>query len=259
VIEKQVELPTDDGRMGCFIVHPDRGGPFPVVLFYMDAPGIREELRDMARRLATTGCYVMLPNLYYRSDVEELGTLATDSDLARMRALMRSIDIPEVMRDTDAMLAFAKNDDAASRGPAGTVGYCMSGKYAIAAAARNPDRIKAAASVYGVHLVTKGENEPYLPVDAVTGEVYVAAAENDRFVPLEEMTVLAEDFRAKGVNGEVEVYPGVDHGFAFPNRMAYDKAAAEKHWARLHALFDRNLRGLGDQRGAAMNALNASA
>ena len=33
----------------------------------MDAPGIREELRDMARRLATVGYYVVLPNLYYRA------------------------------------------------------------------------------------------------------------------------------------------------------------------------------------------------
>lgn len=213
----------------------------------------------MARRLASAGYFVMLPNLYYRSGVEELGTLSTDSDLTRMRALMRSIDIPEAMRDTDAMLAFADKDGMANGGPAGTVGYCMSGKYAIAAAVRHPDRIKVAASVYGVHLIAKGENKPYLPVDKIAGEIYVAAAENDRFVPLHEMKILAEDFAAKGAKAEVEIYPGVEHGFAFPNRIAYNKAAAEKHWARLHALFDRNLRGLGNQRGAVMNALNASA
>jgi carboxymethylenebutenolidase len=32
----------------------------------MDAPGWREELRDMARRLASVGYFVVLPNLYYR-------------------------------------------------------------------------------------------------------------------------------------------------------------------------------------------------
>jgi carboxymethylenebutenolidase len=37
------------------------------VFMLMDAPGIREELRDMARRLATVGYYVLLPNLYYRA------------------------------------------------------------------------------------------------------------------------------------------------------------------------------------------------
>jgi len=40
---------------------------------------------------------------------------------------------------------------------------------------------------------------------------------------------------------EVELYPGVEHGFAFPQRAAYDKAAAERHWERLFALFKRRL------------------
>jgi carboxymethylenebutenolidase len=62
MIDQQIDIPTRDGMIATFITHPDRGGPFPVILFYMDAPAIREELRDMARRLATSGYYVMLPN-----------------------------------------------------------------------------------------------------------------------------------------------------------------------------------------------------
>ena len=53
--------------METFICHPERGGPYPAVFFLMDAHGIREELQDMARRLATVGYYVLLPNLYYRA------------------------------------------------------------------------------------------------------------------------------------------------------------------------------------------------
>ena len=61
MIERQLDIPTRDGATTTFIVHPERGGPHPAVLFFMDAPAIREELRDMARRLATSGYYVMLP------------------------------------------------------------------------------------------------------------------------------------------------------------------------------------------------------
>ena len=51
----------------------------------MDAHGIREELKDMARRLGTVGYYVLLPNLYYRAgrdtiygpDVQEEGSADT--------------------------------------------------------------------------------------------------------------------------------------------------------------------------------------
>ena len=97
MIEQQIAIPTKDGHTATFIVHPERGGPFPVILFYMDAPAIREELRDMARRLATSGYYVMLPNLYYRSGVMELGALPADPNAPerkRMFQLMASLNIP---------------------------------------------------------------------------------------------------------------------------------------------------------------------
>ena len=48
---------------------------------------------------------------------------------------------------------------------------------------------------------------------------------------------------AAGVTHRIEIYPETGHGFAFPKRPAYVKAAAERHWERLFALFKRNLRG----------------
>ena len=66
VIERHLDIASADGAMNTFVVHPEEGGPFPVVLFYMDAPGKREELHDMARRIAAVGYFVVLPNLYYR-------------------------------------------------------------------------------------------------------------------------------------------------------------------------------------------------
>ena len=67
MIEDTLDIATKDGAMETFVCRPERGGPFPPVLLLMDAPGVREELRDMARRLATVGYYVLLPNLYYRA------------------------------------------------------------------------------------------------------------------------------------------------------------------------------------------------
>src|SRR5438105_3394831 len=67
MIDRELDIVTPDGTMNTFVTHPEEGGPFPVVLFYMDAPGKREELHDMARRIGTVGYYVMVPNLYYRS------------------------------------------------------------------------------------------------------------------------------------------------------------------------------------------------
>ena len=64
--ERVVDIPTRDGQMHSWIFHPDRAGPHPTVILYMDSVGIREELCDMAGRIASVGYYVLVPNLYYR-------------------------------------------------------------------------------------------------------------------------------------------------------------------------------------------------
>lgn len=244
MIEKTVEIATRDGSCTTFVAHPDREGPHPPVLFYMDAPAIREELRDMARRLASAGYYVMLPNLYYRAGVLELAISGFGADApwrAQMVELMGSITIPLIMSDSDAFVAYADADPVAKRGPMGAMGYCMSGQYAINAAARYPDRIKAAASLYGVLLMTDSADSPHLMARKAKGELYFACAETDRWAPLEMVAALRADLATHKVNAEVELYPGAEHGFAFPQRPAYQKAGAERHWTRLHALFRRSL------------------
>src|SRR6185503_14940719 len=125
MIEKTVEIETADGRTTTFIVHPERDGPHPVILFLMDAPAIREELRDMARRFATSGYYVMLPNLYYRAGVMELGPralIADTSERKQMGDLMMGLGIAQVMTDCAGMLAFADSDKAANAKLVGAVG-----------------------------------------------------------------------------------------------------------------------------------------
>jgi carboxymethylenebutenolidase len=242
MIERQIDIATKDGASTTFIVHPERGGPHPVVVFLMDAPAIREELRDMCRRLATCGYYVMLPNLYYRAGVMELGPEALSADTparARMFTLMEGLSIGHVMDDLDGMLAFADGDGTARADMVGTVGYCMSGRFAVCAAGHRPERVKATASIYGVRLVTDDARSPHLIAKAGPAEFYFACAEFDNWAPLEMVEQLKRDLA--GANGEVELYPGVHHGFAFPQRAAYDKAAAERHWERIIALFRRRL------------------
>lgn len=245
MIERIVDVATGVGAMETFVCHPEREGPHPVVLFLMDAPGIRDELYDMARRMATVGYYVLLPNLYYRAgrdtkygpDVLEHGS----AEHTRMRAVRTKMTIPPVMDDVAALIAFADGDAAAKPGPVGCHGYCMSGPYALAAAARYPDRIAAAASFYGTWLVSDAEESPHLTFANTKGELYISCAEHDELAPLPMVDELRGLFQASGVAGELELHPGVHHGFAFPGRWCYDKPTAERHWERLIALYRRRL------------------
>jgi carboxymethylenebutenolidase len=245
MIEQTIDIATTDGAMETFIVHPERGGAHPAVMLMMDAPGIREELRMMARRLATVGYYVLLPNLYYRAgrdtiygaDVLEKGS----AEQARMRAVRTKMTIPPVMADVGTMLEFVDKQAAAKRGPAGIHGYCMSGPYALAAAARYPERIGAAATFYGTWLVNDAEESPHLNLAKIKGEVHISCAEHDELAPLPMVEELKTLFERAGTAGEIEMYMGVHHGFAFPERWCYDVPAAERHWERLIALYRKKL------------------
>ena len=115
------------------------------------------------------------------------------------------------------------------------------GPYALAAAARCPERIAAAASFYGTWLVSGAEESPHLLLGKVQGELYIACAEHDELAPLPMVEELRGLFRRAGTAGEIELYPAVHHGFAFPEARVYDKPAAERHWERLIALYRRRL------------------
>jgi len=59
--------------MNTFICHPETLRPSARDPLFMDAPGYpRGNCGIWPRRLATVGYYVLLPHLYYRSNVEEL-------------------------------------------------------------------------------------------------------------------------------------------------------------------------------------------
>ena len=246
MIEHRVEIVTDASVMDTFVAHPERNGPSPVILFYMDAPGIREELRDMVRRLATVGYTVVLPNLYYRAGtgttLDQSRTREEGPERERMWKLMYGINNALIMDDTRALLAFIDEQPYALTARIGCVGYCMSGQYVFTAAAEFPDRIAAMASFYGVGLVTDRPDSPHLRAGRITADMYFGCAEIDDYAPPDVVLELERTLAATSATFEVERYPGTEHGFAFPKRAVYDKAAAERHWERLFALFRRALR-----------------
>ena len=143
------------------------------------------------------------------------------------------------MEDTRALLTYAEGQAAANTKIVGTVGYCMSGRYAVNAATHFPDRVKAAASVYGTHLAT----------DQPTARISPQARPRPNSIspaPRPTSTRRRRSSRRssegmKGARNEVEIYPGTHHGFAFPKRPVYHRDAAERHWERLLALYRRNL------------------
>ena len=240
--EQDVTVTTKYGRQACFAACPDDPGAYPAIILYMDAPGFREELRDQARRIAKHGYFCLLPDLYYR-----LGTLRfdiprrNDAMSVVIRGAMQSLTNTAVMDDTGGMLAWLDAQDKVEPGPVGCVGHCMSGPFAVCAAARYP-RMRAAASLYGVNMVTEAEDSPHRQVANVQGELYIAFAEVDPGVGADVIPALQRVLAQSKTRHVVETVPHTHHGYCFAARADYNPVAAEATWTKLFDLWYRNLK-----------------
>lgn len=242
MIEQDVVVTTKYGSMASFAACPDAPGDFPAIIFYMDAPGTREELRNMARRIAKHGYFCLLPDLYYR-----LGRLRfdiprrNDAMSVVIRGAMNSLTNEMVADDTAGMIAFLDGQEKVRPGPLGCVGHCMSGSFVTTVAARFP-RMAATASLYGVGLVTDKADSPHLLASQIKGELYYAFAEIDPSVPQNVVPDLRVALDKARVRYALETLEGTHHGFCFAARQDYDPKAAEHSWAKILDLWNRNLK-----------------
>lgn len=248
----RTDLRTDDGTLDLYTFVPSGGtGPWPAVILYMDAFGIRPDLAAMAQRLASGGYFVAVPNLYYRSgafapfDPRQVVNEGPERD--RFKGMIASIDGAKVMRDTAAVIEFLDRSPAARPGGIGVVGYCMGGGYALNAAGTFAERVTAAASFHGGSLATARADSPHLLAHRIRAKVYVGVAAVDPSFTSEQQERLEQALAQAGVDYTLETYEGARHGFAVTGHLVYDRDASERHWQRLGAL----LQQLGSDPGVA--------
>ena len=240
--EQQIEVATPDGRMPTFMAHPDGEGPFPVVLVLMDGLGFREALCDVARRLAATGVYAMLPDLYYRAG--PIAPIERDEpgEWDRMMSLVQSLSDDRVVRDAEALLDHANGDAAARANVAGVMGFCLGGRMSVVVSQGLGPRIVAAAAIHPGNLASDGDDSPHRHVDRVAAELYLAIADQDQWCTPEQVSLMEKALVERGVTFETEWHRGALHGFGVPGGDSYHEQASERVWERLQALFSRTLR-----------------
>jgi carboxymethylenebutenolidase len=239
---RDIFIDTAEGRMETYVTAPATPtSKLPLVVFLMDAPGKRPLLHQMADRIAAEGYHVMLPNLYYRETSGFQLDFTSRESFERMRGLMGNVGNNMVVRDVTALIHQAHGNPSVDSNVVGVVGYCMSGPFALYSAAKLSDRVQAAASFYGVRLVTDKADSPHANLGSIGGELYVACAEHDDYVPLSMVDEFETAMIASGARGRVERYWGMHHGFAFNDRPQHDAEGERRHWDELLGLFARNL------------------
>ncbi|CAL9326857.1 dienelactone hydrolase family protein [Streptomyces sp. SudanB52_2052] len=246
VLGTAVDIPTEDGTADAYLARPADGAAHPAVLLFMDAFGLRPQLRSMADRLAAEGYAVLVPNVFYRHGRAPLFELPDFIDpgarpeiFERIMPLMRDLTNERAMRDAGACLRWLAESPAVADGPVALTGYCMGARLSLLTAGTHPERVAAAAGFHGGRLATDTPDSPHLVADRITAELYFGHADQDPSLPPEQIERLEEALTAAGVRHRCEVYTGAPHGFTQKDTASYHQEGEERHWAALLDLLKR--------------------
>ena len=246
IASKKIEIQTDDGVCPAYVYRPTGSGPWPALLFFMDGPGIRPALFEMAERMAGHGYFVLLPDMFYRSGPYEpmnVAKIFSDPELRQQLRdrFMSKIDQAKAMRDTRAFLAFFDAQPDVIHGRVGTTGYCMGGGFALAAAGHFAERIVAAAAYHPANLATDAPDSVHKLADKFRGKLHIGRASDDPYFDDAMRDRLEAALREARADYTLETYPA-KHGWVPSDTPVHDAAQAERHWHSLFALLDGTLR-----------------
>lgn len=211
-------IQTDDGPM---LVHEFGDPQAPPVLVLMPAPGINAGLLAYAQALAGEGFHALVPDLYHRLG-EEL-SFYPPTQQQEMMAAMGSLSDAMVVADVEAVLGTLDR-------PAGVVGFCMGGRFAVRAMAAFPDRVGAGSALHPSRLLQEGDDSPHLDIAAIAGPLYVGFGETDAIVPPAHWDAVREQVDRHGKDATIEIHPDAQHGFGLPGPN-YQEAAAAASWS----------------------------
>jgi carboxymethylenebutenolidase len=240
----QLEIETEDGRCPTHVYHPEGSGPWPGVIVYMDAIGMRPAIEFIAERIADAGYYVLAPDLFYRVKFDaSLGPRIFSDPAARedlMKRVMPSASAANVTRDTQALLAHLDARPEVRPGGIGVTGYCMGGRLALYQAGYFGGRIAAAAAYHAGGVATDAPDSPHRLAPGIRARVYVGGAMEDANFDQAQQARLEQALTDAGVDHVIEIYPA-HHGFVPRDTPAHDDAAEARHWETLLRLFGETL------------------
>lgn len=239
--EAAVTITTPDGQADAFWVRP-ASGKHPAILTWPDIAGLREAFKVMARRLAAQGYAVLVVNPYYRDtpapQFADFTDFAGQGGFNKVGPWRAKLTPDAIMRDATALIGWMDGQQGVDTGRGvGTHGYCMGGSFTVFTAAAVPARVRAAASLHGGGLVKPDDpKSPHKLLKDTQARYLFAIGQNDDAKAPGDKDALKAAAAAAGRPAEVEVYPA-DHGWTVIDSPSYDKAAAERAWERMSALF----------------------
>jgi carboxymethylenebutenolidase len=236
-----VKIPATTGvrdEIPAYVAVPAGKGPFPVAIVIHEIFGLHEYIRDVCRRLAKEGYFVVSPYLYARE-----GDATSIADIGELiKKIVSKVPQQQVLSDLDATLAWIGKDARAKTNEVALTGFCWGGNAVWMYAAHNP-KVKAGVAWYGRLVGEMSPNSPRFPVDvapSLTVPVLGLYAEKDANIPLTDVNKMRVEVEKGKSRSKIIVYPGTDHGFHADYRPSYNADAARLGWDEMLTWFKKN-------------------
>jgi carboxymethylenebutenolidase len=247
MMEKTINI----GSMETFVVDPYAGISNPAVVLFMDIWGVREELRDIARKIAAKGYVALLPNLYHRqgnvsNEFYDDGRMISLHRLDKPRAKIvndqrKKLTNEMILSDIESILSYISDEERIRSGPVGAIGWCMGGWIGLKAGIEFPEYFKAIATLHATRPISESADSPHLNLDKLSGGLYCGWAELDHLSP----PSMVNDFESLLEGCRVEytgtMHHDVEHGYSLPDRDIYSQEASEIDWGHIFNLFRDHL------------------
>lgn len=219
------ESPKGAGEMAGLFVRPagmenPRGG----VVVIHENRGLNPHIEDVARRVAVAGYVALAPDALY-----PLGGYPGNDDDGR--ALQRERDREKMVEDFVAAAEFLRTHEACD-GRVACVGFCFGGAVANEMAARIP-WLAGAVPFYGgwpeAENAAKVEAPLLIHLGGLDERVNAGWPEYEAAL------------KKAGVDYQVYVYEGANHGFHNDTTPRYDADAAKLAWDRTLSFFEKHI------------------
>ncbi|MGH7785809.1 MAG: dienelactone hydrolase family protein [Candidatus Binatia bacterium] len=226
-----VKIKAADGDMGAFLARPSGAGKHPAVIVIMEAFGLNDHIKEVAKRLAAEGYVALAPDVYYRQPNAVVGY----DQLPEAIRLMTSLQDDKIVADMAATMSYLQSQEFVRGDRIGITGFCMGGRISFLTACKNAD-IKASAPFYGGGIGGLLDHAP-----KITCPMLLFFGDQDPFIPNDEVANIQATLAKLHKQAEVKVYPGAPHGFFCNERDSYRPDAATDAWERLKTFFAKHL------------------
>ena len=227
-----VQIKAADGSMSAFTARPTAAGKHPAVIVVMEAFGLNDHIKSVAKRIAAEGYVTLAPDVYYREKDNVVGY----DNLPGALRLMGSLSDDKITADIAAAVGYLKAQDSVRADRIGITGFCMGGRISFLTACENRD-VRAAAPFYGGGIGGLLERAPKIQCPLL-----LFFGDQDPFIPNEEVERIRTKLQELGKTAEVKLYAGAQHGFFCDERSSYHPEAARDAWQKLTEFFARHLK-----------------